>query len=81
MPEPTDRLEAPDRIEWLELFFDLVVVAAVVFPLALAAVASSLDDGIGNAPLIWLLALPVGWQLLYAQRHSALLSLGKLSPS
>jgi low temperature requirement protein LtrA len=29
MSEPQDLLEAPDRIEWLELFFDLVVVAAV----------------------------------------------------
>src|SRR5262245_52964405 len=29
MPEPTEPLEAPDRVEWLELFFDLVVVAAV----------------------------------------------------
>jgi hypothetical protein len=31
--------------------------------------------------LIWLLAVPVGWQFLYAQRHSALLSLGKIQPS
>lgn len=29
MSEPTDRRDAPDRIQWLELFFDLVVVAAV----------------------------------------------------
>src|SRR5262245_19477628 len=53
----------------------------VLFPLVLAAVASILDDGIGNALLVWLLVLPLGWQFLYAQRHSALLGLGKLSPS
>lgn len=29
MTEPTDPVDAPSRIEWLELFFDLVVVAAV----------------------------------------------------
>src|SRR5262245_35207149 len=29
MPEPTDHADAPERVEWLELFFDLVVVAAV----------------------------------------------------
>jgi len=29
MPEPTEHADAPERIEWLELFFDLVVVAAV----------------------------------------------------
>jgi low temperature requirement protein LtrA len=50
----------------------------VAFPLALAGVAASREDGLGNALLIWLLALPVGWQFLYAQRHSALLRLGKL---
>jgi low temperature requirement protein LtrA len=53
----------------------------VAFPLALATVASSLEDGIGDALLIWLLALPLGWQFLYAQRHSELLSLGQLDPS
>jgi hypothetical protein len=54
---------------------------AVAFPLVLAAVATNLEDGIGDALLVWLLALPLVWQFLYAQRHSALLSLGKLSPS
>jgi len=29
MAEPSDRPDAPERVEWLELFFDLVVVAAV----------------------------------------------------
>jgi low temperature requirement protein LtrA len=53
----------------------------VVFPLVLAAVTTSLDHGLSDAVLIWLLALPVGWQFLYAQRTSALLSLGKLQPS
>jgi low temperature requirement protein LtrA len=47
----------------------------VLFPLLLAAVAASLEDGISSRLLIWLLALPVGWQFLYAQRHSALLAL------
>jgi low temperature requirement protein LtrA len=53
----------------------------VAFPLVVAAVATSVEDGVGNPLLLWLLALPVGWQFLYAQRHSALLSVGKLSPS
>ena len=54
---------------------------AVAFPLLLATVATRLEDGIGDALLIWLLALPLVWQFLYAQRHSELLRLGKLSPS
>lgn len=53
----------------------------VAFPLVLAAVASGLEDGVADALLIWLLALPLGWQFLYAQRHSELLRLGKLSAS
>jgi low temperature requirement protein LtrA len=53
----------------------------VAFPLLLAAVASGLEDGVADALLIWLLALPLGWQFLYAQRHSELLRLGKLSAS
>ncbi|HEY7044440.1 MAG TPA: low temperature requirement protein A [Nocardioidaceae bacterium] len=53
----------------------------VIFPLVVAVVAAGFEDGLGNPLLIWLLALPVGWQFLYAQRHSALLRLGKLSPS
>jgi low temperature requirement protein LtrA len=57
------------------------VLPTVVFPLVVAAVASSLDNGLPDQLLIWLLALPVGWQFLFAQRHSALLGLGKLSPS
>jgi len=54
---------------------------STVFPLLVAAIDSSLEDGLGDPLLIWLLALPVGWQFLYAQRHSALLRLGKLTPS
>ncbi len=50
----------------------------VVFPLLVAAVAASLEDGIGDPVLIWLLALPVGWRFLYAQRHSELLRIGRL---
>jgi len=50
----------------------------VVFPLIVAQIAASLDHGMPNQWLIWLLAAPVGWQFLYAQRHSALLRLGKL---
>jgi len=50
----------------------------VVFPLLVAAVAASLEDGMPNQWLIWLLAVPVGWQFLYAQRHSELLRLGKI---
>lgn len=50
----------------------------VVFPLLVAGVAASLEDGMPNQWLIWLLALPVAWQFLYAQRHSALLRLGRV---
>jgi len=50
----------------------------VVFPLVVASIAATLDDGMPNQLLIWLLAVPVGWQFLYAQRHSALLRLGKI---
>jgi low temperature requirement protein LtrA len=50
----------------------------VVFPLLLAGVAAALDGDLSNQLLIWLLAVPVGWQFLYAQRHSELLSLGKI---
>jgi hypothetical protein len=48
----------------------------VVFPLLVAAVSASLADGMPNQWLIWLLAIPVAWQFLYAQRHSELLRLG-----
>ncbi|HEX4686268.1 MAG TPA: low temperature requirement protein A [Nocardioides sp.] len=51
----------------------------MVFPLLVAAVAASLEDGMPNQWLIWLLAVPVGWQFAYAQRHSALLSIGRLA--
>jgi low temperature requirement protein LtrA len=50
----------------------------VVFPLLVAEVAGAMPEGMPNQWLIWLLAAPVGWQFLYAQRHSALLSLGKI---
>lgn len=50
----------------------------IIFPVVVASIWSSVDDGLANPLLIWLLALPVGWQFLYAQRHSALLSLGKI---
>ena len=50
----------------------------VVFPLLVAAVASSVEDGLGDPLLIWLLAAPVAWQFLYAQRHSELLRIGRL---
>jgi low temperature requirement protein LtrA len=49
----------------------------VAFPLVLAALDTAYDDGLRNQLLVWLLALPVFWQFLYAQRHSALLALGK----
>jgi low temperature requirement protein LtrA len=49
-----------------------------VFPLLVAVLASSLSDGLGDPVLIWLLAAPVGWQFLYAQRHSELLRIGSL---
>jgi low temperature requirement protein LtrA len=51
----------------------------VVFPLLVAALAAAHDGGLADPLLIWLLAAPVGWQFLYAQRHSALLRIGKLS--
>jgi low temperature requirement protein LtrA len=51
----------------------------VVFPLLVAALAAARDGGLGDPLLIWLLAAPVGWQFLYAQRHSALLRIGRLS--
>lgn len=50
----------------------------VAFPLALAGIATAREGGLGDPLLIWLLAAPVGWQFLYAQRHSALLGMGKL---
>jgi low temperature requirement protein LtrA len=52
---------------------------AVAFPLVVAGVAALLEDGLGNPLLIWLLALPLLWQFLYAQRHSELLRLGKIA--
>jgi len=51
------------------------------FPLVVAAVAASLEDGLRSPLLIWLLALPLFWQFLYAQRHSELLRVGRLAPS
>jgi low temperature requirement protein LtrA len=53
----------------------------VLFPLVVAAVAASLEDGLRNPLLIWLLALPLFWQFLYAQRHSELLRVGAIAPS
>jgi hypothetical protein len=50
----------------------------IAFPFVVGAVSASMADGLPNPLLIWLLALPVFWQFVYAQRHSALLSLGKL---
>ena len=49
----------------------------MAFPLVLAALDTAYDDGLRNQLLVWLLAIPVFWQFLYAQRHSALLSLGQ----
>jgi low temperature requirement protein LtrA len=49
----------------------------IAFPLVLAAVDTAYDDGLRNQVLVWLLIVPVLWQFLYAQRHSALLSLGR----
>jgi low temperature requirement protein LtrA len=51
----------------------------VVFPLVVAAVDASLDDGLRDPWLIWLLAAPVAWQFAYAQRHSELLRIGTLA--
>jgi hypothetical protein len=48
----------------------------MAFPLVLAAVDTAYDDGLRNQLLVWLLTVPVLWQFLYAQRHSALLKLG-----
>jgi len=53
----------------------------VAFPLVVAGVAASLEDGLRNPLLIWLLALPLFWQFLYAQRHSELLRMGKVAPA
>jgi low temperature requirement protein LtrA len=50
---------------------------AAAFPLLLAAVDTAYDDPVRNQLLVWLLALPVVWQFGYAQRHSALLYLGR----
>jgi hypothetical protein len=50
----------------------------VFFPLIVAEIAASFDGGMPSQWLIWLLAAPVAWQFLYAQRHSALLRLGKI---
>jgi low temperature requirement protein LtrA len=52
----------------------------VAFPLVVAAIGSVLDDGLRNPLLIWLLALPLLWQFLYAQRHSELLRIGAMAP-
>jgi low temperature requirement protein LtrA len=47
-------------------------IPTIAYPLVLAAVATGLPEGLPVPLLIWLLALPAGWQFLYAQRHSAL---------
>ena len=53
---------------------------AVAFPLALGVIGSAWTIGQGPQLLVWLLALPVLWQFLYAQRSDALLSLRKREP-
>ena len=55
-------------------------VPAIGFALLLGVVGSVWT--IGNRPqlLVWLLALPVLWQFLYAQRSDALLALRKREP-
>jgi low temperature requirement protein LtrA len=53
---------------------------AVGFPLVLGVVGSVWTIGRGPQLLVWLLALPVLWQFLYAQRSDALLSLRKREP-
>ncbi len=55
-------------------------VPAVGFPLVLGVVGSVWTIGRGPQLLVWLLALPVLWQFLYAQRSDALLSLRKREP-
>jgi hypothetical protein len=54
---------------------------AVAFPLLLGVIGSAWTIGQGPQLLVWLLALPVLWQFLYAQRSDALLSLRKREPS
>jgi low temperature requirement protein LtrA len=51
----------------------------VAFPLVLAGLDSVYHDGLRDQLLIWLLAVPVFWQFLYAQRHSTLLTLARES--
>ncbi len=53
---------------------------AIAFPLALGVIGSAWTIGQGPQLLVWLLALPVLWQFLYAQRSDALLSLRKREP-
>jgi low temperature requirement protein LtrA len=53
---------------------------AVAFPLVVGVIGSAWTIGRGPQLLVWLLALPVLWQFLYAQRSDALLSLRKREP-
>ncbi len=53
---------------------------AVAFPVLLGVVGSVWTIGQRPQLLVWLLALPVLWQFLYAQRSDALLSLRKREP-
>jgi low temperature requirement protein LtrA len=53
---------------------------AIAFPLLLGVIGSVWTIGQGPQLLVWLLALPVLWQFLYAQRSDALLSLRKREP-
>ncbi len=53
---------------------------AVAFPLVLGVIGSAWTIGQRPQLLVWLLALPVLWQFLYAQRSDALLSLRKREP-
>ena len=53
---------------------------AVAFPLVLGVIGSARTIGQGPQLLVWLLALPVLWQFLYAQRSDALLSLRNREP-
>ena len=55
-------------------------VPAVVFPLLLGVVGSLWTIGARPQLLVWLLALPVLWQFLYAQRSDALLALRTREP-
>lgn len=85
MPDPTDHAEVPDPGRVVRAVLRRATADRAAAHLLSTTRILLLGVGLDAAAptpehlhglVVWLLALPVGWQFLHAQRHSALRASG-----